>query len=143
VLYRGLAQLILGTVNMDGTYLYYESMGNTRPECFAQHLPTLVRILDSAQTAGHVLQERIQGAAQSLREARDIWWQTTQSRNQAQERMNTNWTEAFRGTRIVEDTRSGRWHDVDLAYSADTVRRLNEREGYPRYREIPLRDLNQ
>jgi hypothetical protein len=31
---------------------------------------------------------------------------------------------------------------VDWAYSADTVRRLNEREGYPRYREIPLRDLN-
>ncbi len=142
-LHRGLAQLILGTVGMDGTYLYYESMGNTRTECFAQHLPTLVRILDSAQTAGHVLQERMQGAAQSLREARDIWWQTTQNRNQAQDRMNANWTEAFRGTRIVEDTRTGRWHDVDLAYSADTVRRLNEREGYPRYREIPLRDLNQ
>jgi hypothetical protein len=141
-LYRGLAQLILGTVNMDGTYLYYESMGNTRTECFAPHLPTLVRILDSAQTAGHVLRERIQAAAQSLREARDIWWQTTQDRSRAQDRMNANWTEAFRGTRIVEDTRSGRWHDVDLAYSADTVRRLNEREGYPRYREIPLRDLN-
>jgi hypothetical protein len=56
--------------------------------------------------------------------------------------MNANWTEAFRGTRIVEDTRTGQWRDVDLAYSADTVRRLNEREGYPRYREIPLRDLN-
>jgi hypothetical protein len=141
-LHRGLAQLILGTVNMDGTYLYYESMGNTRTECFAQHLPTLVRILDSAQTAGHVLRERIQAAAQSLREARDIWWQTTQDRSRAQDRMNANWTEAFRGTRIVEDTRTGRWHDVDLAYSGDTVRRLNEREGYPRYREIPLRDLN-
>jgi len=42
-----------------------------------------------------------------------------------------NWTEAFRGTRIVEDTRTGQWRDVDLAYSGDTVRRLNEREGYP------------
>jgi hypothetical protein len=141
-LHRGLAQLILGTVNVDGTYLYYESMGNTRTECFTPHLPTLVRILDSAQTAGHVLRERIQGAAQSLREARDIWWQTTQNRSQSQDRMNANWTEAFRGTRIVEDTRTGQWRDVDLAYSADTVRRLNEREGYPRYREIPLRDLN-
>jgi hypothetical protein len=28
---------------------------------------------------------------------------------------------APQGTRIVEDTRSGRWHDVDLAYSADSV----------------------
>ena len=141
-LYRGLAQLILGPPSMDGTYLYYESLGSTRTECFAQHLPTLVRILDSARTAGHVLRERIQGAAQSLREARDIWWQTTQDRSRAQDQMNANWTEAFRGTRIVEDTRTGRWQDVDLAYSADTVRRLNEREGSPRYREIPLRDLN-
>jgi hypothetical protein len=141
-LYRGLVQLILGTVGAGGTYLYYESMGYTRIECFAQHLPTLVRILDSARTAGHVLRERIQGAAQSLREARDIWWQTTQDRSRAQDQMNANWTEAFRGTRIVEDTRTGRWQDVDLAYSADTVRRLNEREGSPRYREIPLRDLN-
>ena len=141
-LFRGLVQLILSTVGAGGTYLYYESMGNTRPECFAQHLPTLVRILDSAQTAGHVLRERIQGAAQSLREARDIWWQTNQERSQAQTRINANWTEAFRGTRIVEDTRTGRWHDVDLAYSGDAIRRLNEREGYPRYRDIPLRDLN-
>ena len=78
----------------------------------------------------------------SLRQAGEIYRQTIQNRNRAQDRMHANWTEAFRGTRIVEDTRTGRWHDVDLAYSADTVRRLNEREGSPRYREIPLRDLN-
>ena len=42
---------------------------------------------------------------------------------------------------LVDDFRA-QGHDVDLAYSADTVRKLNEREGYARYREIPLRDLN-
>ena len=142
VLYRNISQLILGTVAMDGSYLYYESNEASRSECFGQNLPTLIRIADSAQTAGHVVRERLENAMNNLRQAGEIYRQTIQNRNQAQDRSNANWTEAFRGTRIVEDTRTGQWRDVDLAYSADTVRSLNEREGYPRYREIPLRDLN-
>jgi hypothetical protein len=141
-LYRNISQVILGTVGMDGSYLYYESNEASRCECFGQNLPTLIRIADSAQTAGHVVRERLENAMNSLRQAGEIYRQTIQNRNQAQDRSNANWTEAFRGTRIVEDTRTGQWRDVDLAYSADNVRRLNEREGYPRYREIPLRDLN-
>ena len=131
----------LGTP-MAGTYLYYESNVAARTECFAQNYMPLMQILNSAQTAGHIVRERLDSAMRSSREANDILWQTIQDRNRAQDRMHANWTEAFRGTRIVEDTRTGRWQDVDLAYSADTVRRLNEREGSPRYREIPLRDLN-
>ncbi len=50
---------------------------------------------------------------------------------------------APRGTRVVEDTRTGTRSDVNLGYSGEIVRRLNQREGYERYREIPLRDLNQ
>jgi hypothetical protein len=142
LLYRTISQLILGPVRMDGTYLSYESFVTARTECFGQNLPTLIRILDSAQTASHVVWGRLESAMNSLRQAGEIYWQMIQNRNQAQDRMHANWTEAFRGTRIVEDTRTGRWQDVDLAYSADTVRRLNEREGSPRYREIPLRDLN-
>jgi len=141
-LYRNISHVILGAVAMDGSYLYYESNEASRSECFGQNLPTLIRIADSAQTAGHVVRERLENAMNSLRQAGEIYRQTIQNRNQAQDRSNANWTEAFRGTRIVEDTRTGQWRDVDLAYSGDTVRRLNEREGYPRYREIPLRDLN-
>ena len=127
---------------MAGNYLYYESNVAARTECFAQNYVPLMQILTSAQTAGHVVRERLDNARRSSQEASDIMWQTIQNRNRAQDRAHANWTEAFRGTRIVEDTRTGRWHDVDLAYSGDTVRRLNEREGYDRYREIPLRDLN-
>ena len=127
---------------MAGNFLHYESNVAARTECFAQNYATLMKILNSAQTAGHVVRERLDNARRSSQEASDIMWQTIQNRNRSQDRAHANWTEAFRGTRIVEDTRTGQWRDVDLAYSADTVRRLNEREGYPRYREIPLRDLN-
>jgi hypothetical protein len=125
-----------------GNYLHFESNVAARTECFAQNYVPLMQILTSAKTSSHIIRERLDSARRSSQEASDIMWQTIQNRNRAQDRAHANWTEAFRGTRIVEDTRTGRWHDVDLAYSADTVRRLNEREGYARYREIPLRDLN-
>jgi len=57
--------------------------------------------------------------------------------------MHDNWTEAFRGTRVVEDTRTGTRGDVNLGYSTEIVRRLNQQEGYERYRVIPLQELNQ
>jgi len=79
----------------------------------------------------------------SLREAGEIWRQSTQNRNQAVNRMHDNWTEAFRGTRVVEDTRTGARRDVNLGYSTEIVQRLNQQEGHEPYREIPLRDLNQ
>jgi hypothetical protein len=127
---------------MAGNYLHFESNVAARTECFAQNYVPLMQILISAKTSSHIIRERLDSARRSSQEASDIMWQTIQNRNRAQDRSHANWTEAFRGTRIVEDTRTGRWHDVDLAYSADTVRKLNEREGYDRYREIPLRDLN-
>ena len=142
VLYRNISTVILGTAEMDGSYLYYESNEACRSECFGQNLPTLIRIADSAQTTGHVVRERLANAMNSLRQAGEIYRQTIRNRSQARDRMRADWTEAFRGTRIVEDMRTDQWRDVDLAYSAETVRRLNEPEGYDRYREIPLRGLN-
>jgi hypothetical protein len=79
VLYRNISQLILGTVAMDGSYLYYESNEASRSECFGQNLPTLIRISDSAQTAGHVVRERLENAMNSPG-GREIYRQTIQNR---------------------------------------------------------------
>jgi hypothetical protein len=141
--WRGLALVILGAVMSDGSWMFYETYVSSPTQSFAQNLPVLVRIWNSALTARHVTQERLDNALNSLREAGEIWRQSTENRNQALNRMHNNWTEAFRGTRVVEDTRTGTRHDVSLGYSAEIVQRLNQQEGYDRYREIPLRDLNQ
>lgn len=140
--YRAYSHVIVGGV-VSGSYLFQESNAFAPSECFAEHLPTLLRILGSARTASHVTNEILQHARQSQREAHDIWWDATRNQDRARDRMHSNWTEAFRGTRIVEDTRTGTRSDVRFHYSADVVRRLNQQEGYERYREIPLRDLNQ
>jgi hypothetical protein len=140
--YRAVSHVLVSAV-MGGFYLYQESNGLAPAECFAEHLPTFMQIIGSAQTASHVINEILQRARQSQREAHDIWWDATRSQDRARERMHNNWTEAFRGTRVIEDTQTGTRSDVSLGYSAEIVRRLNQQEGYDRYREIPLRDLNQ
>ncbi|MEJ2725227.1 MAG: hypothetical protein P8175_11415 [Deltaproteobacteria bacterium] len=57
--------------------------------------------------------------------------------------MHDKWIEVIRGTRILEDSLTGDRRSVNLAWSKDIVRKLNDFEGYDRYREIPLWQLNQ
>jgi hypothetical protein len=64
------------------------------------------------------------------------------NRSQHEDRGHASWREQHVGTRIVEDMATGTRTTQDLAHSADLVRRLNQQEGYERYREIPARDLN-
>jgi hypothetical protein len=82
-------------------------------------------------------------AMQSLREAYQIMNDTMAERSRAMDRIAADWDEYIRGYRTVLDTVTGDRFDVDLGYSTEVVRRLNEAEGSERYREIPLRDLNE
>jgi len=143
VRYRAIHLVMLGNINADGTWVLYNPYVASPSESFAQNLPVLLEIWGSARTAQHVIQERLDNAMRSLREAGEIYRQTVQNRERSQQRMNDKWTEVFRGTRIVEDTLTGERRDVDLSWSRDVVRWLNEAEGTDRYREIPLWQLNQ
>ena len=139
--WRGLTLVILGSIMSDGSWLFYQTYVSSPAQTFAQNLPVLVRIWNSALTAPHVIQERLDNALNSLREAGEIWRQSTQNRHQAEQRIADNWTEVLRGTRVIEDTRTGTRVDANLAYSAEIVDRLN-RQSPGRYREIPLRELS-
>jgi hypothetical protein len=143
VRYRVIHLVMLGNINADGTWILYYPYVASPSESFAQNLPVLLEIWASARTAQHVIQERLDNAMRSLQEAGEIYRQTVQNRERSEQRMNDKWTEVFRGTRIVEDTLTGERRDVDLAWSKDVVRWLNQAEGTDRYREIPLWQLNQ
>ena len=142
-LYHALSHILVSAIMPGGLYLYHESNAMAPVACFNAHLPTLMQILGSAQTASHVVRERFERARRSQQEAHDIWWDVTQNRNRSLDRIYADWTENRRGTRVFEDTETGTRRDAPLAYSADLVRELNREEGRERYREIPLRDLNQ
>ncbi len=142
-IFHAFSHVLIGAVLPGGLYLYYESNGMAPTECFEAYFPTLIQILGSAQTASHVIRERLDQARRSQQEAHDIWWDATRNRNRSLDRIADDWTEVRRGTRLYEDTLTGTRRDAPLTYSADLVRELNQQEGYERYREIPLRDLNQ
>jgi hypothetical protein len=141
VLKQGLSYVLLSPVDYDGGWLYWETGVNSPSACFEHNLPTLLHIAASARTADHVLQGRINGAVKSMQEAADMQYQGYRRQQQSDDRRFDNWSEAFRGTRIVEDTHTGTHATVDLGISTDIVRKLNEQEP-GRYREIPLRELN-
>jgi sulfatase maturation enzyme AslB (radical SAM superfamily) len=73
-------------------------------------------------------------------EAFDGYMQSVRNAQRVRERSNADFDEIIRGYRTVEDTQTGYRKDVNLGYSKEIVDKLNEHEGYARYKEIPLRD---
>lgn len=126
-----------------GQWMFYSSGVGCRKEQFSRNLPVLMEIWKSYQVAGWVSQERMAKAMQSLREANQILEETMDARRRSQDRTFADWDEYIRGYRTVLDTVTGERFEVDLGNSTEVVRRLNEAEGAERYREIPLRDLNE
>ncbi len=141
-IHRALALAIIGAMGPDGQWLFYQTYVAAPARSFAQSLPVLVTIWNSALTAQHVVQERLENAFTSLRQAGETWRQATHDRQRSLERSHADWTEAFRGTRAIVNTRTGERASVDLHYARDIVRTLNEGEPN-RYREVPLRELLQ
>jgi hypothetical protein len=69
----------------------------------------------------------------------DAYNKSWADRQKSQDRGHADFIETIRGTRTIEDTRTGQRGDADLGWSKETVDTLNE--GDPgRFREIPLRD---
>ncbi len=139
-IHRALALAIIGAMGPDGQWLFYQTYVAAPARSFTQNLPVLVRIWNSALTARHVVQERLDNALANLKQAGEIWRQATQDRQRSLERSHADWTEAFRSTRAIVDTRTGERANVDLHYARDIVRKLNEGEPN-RYREVPLHEL--
>lgn len=111
-------------------------------EVFGRNLPLLLEIWACWKVSGRVLRERLQKATQSLREAYRIYRQAHRRAQRVMENAMYDWAEVMRGTRAVEDTPTGERRPVDLGWVDEIVEQMNEREGWQRYRAIPLRELD-
>jgi len=138
---RALALAIMGSMGPDGQWLFYQTYVSAPTQSFAQSLPVLVRIWDSALTARHVVQERLDHALANLQQAGKIWQQTMRGRDVSLQRVHDNWTEGFRGSGLIVNIGTGERRVVNLADRKEIVERLNQREP-DRYRELPLSELN-
>jgi hypothetical protein len=125
-----------------GQWVYYFSMVSSPAENFERLLPTMVRIWESYQVAGQVLQERLDNARRDLAEVDRILQQSQETRQVSMDRIAANWTEALRDQTVIEDVLlQERHHDAPLGFVDELVEGLNRQVGYERYRHVPLRDL--
>ena len=88
--YRGIQMVMLGPVNMDGLWFFYTSYASSRVESFAQNLPILLEIWESARTTQRFIKHSLKEAMESLREAGEIWERSMRERERAQDKWHNN-----------------------------------------------------
>jgi hypothetical protein len=139
---RVLALVHMAALDADGQWVYFESHVIAPLSCFGQNLPTLFQIWTSAQVSPQEFQRRLDAAMSSLNEAHEMRWQGMRNRSKRDDDIRAAWREYNIGVQTVEDTITGTQRPVDHSHSTELVRKLNEQEP-GRYREVPLRELNQ
>jgi hypothetical protein len=138
--YRSLAYIDMGRP-VGGQWMFYTSMVSAPVGRFEEALPVMMESWQRGWNIDpQVFQDRLQGALQTMRETHEIWRQGNAGTQRVMDDAQADWTEAFRGTRVVRDLATGEEGSVDLGWVDQTVDRLNEREGWNRYEPIPLRD---
>lgn len=124
-----------------GYWMLYNSTLAAPAETFADAFPIMMEAWGGWRVDPAVFRRRLQQAYRTMQETHRLLSQTHEARNRALESSLADWTEAFRGTRVVEDRETGERRDFDIGWVDEQVEFLNERAGYERFRQIPLREL--
>jgi hypothetical protein len=107
---------------------------------FVGDLTTMIEIWGSWKVDAAVLRARMEKAMETMRETHEIWRRSTEYAQRVHDRAFADFDEVIRGYRTVEDTATGERRDTDLGWVDRVVDKLNEKAGYERYKQIPLRD---
>lgn len=124
-----------------GYWMLYSSTVSAPVEGFGAAFPVMMEAWGGWRVNPAVFRQRLQRAYRTMRETHRLLTEAAETRSRSFDRSLADWTEVFRGSRVVEDTRTGERTDLDIGWVDRQVERLNEAAGYERYRQIPLRDL--
>lgn len=124
-----------------GWWSFYYSTVAAPPERFARILPVMLKIWESWSVNPDVFRKRLQNAMRAMQETNRMITEAADYRMKTFEKGLVDWTEVFRGDRAVKDTLTGEMKYTDIGWAKKQVEKLNELQGYNRYKEIPLRDL--
>jgi hypothetical protein len=137
--FHSLAYVLASAIG-DGRWLYYYSYVSAPESTFERDVPVMTQIWASWKVDDRVLRERLAKAAENFREANEIQARGRIDAQKVRDNANADFDEVIRGYRTVEDTQTGERREANLGYVDDVVRKMNEKEGYERYKAIPLRD---
>ncbi len=138
---RSLVLIDMIPVNQ-GQWTYYASSVTSPAETFDRNLPTLLEIWKSWKTDDRVFQARLKKAAEDMQATARIIEDVNDYRQHVMDRANDDWDEYIRGTSRVLDRRYGTLTEVPYYDLQEKLEKLNEHEGYERWKVIPLKDIN-
>lgn len=89
----------------------------------------MMAIWSSWETNPEVYWRRLQTAITNMNEAGDILYESMRDSSRRREASMYDWSEAYRGSAIVRDTRTGAEMPASLAFVQETVDGLNQAAG--------------
>ncbi len=139
--YRALSTVYTAPIDQL-TWFYYHSSVYSPVEHFDRNIKTLISIWCGWRVSDHVIRERLQKAAESMREINRIYREVHEDRSRTFNNISTGWGHLLRGDWPMEDTHTGRRADIDHTVIDNVVAGLNQAAGEPRYRVVPTQELN-
>lgn len=139
---RNLTLVVIAPIDAS-QWMYYISQIGSTAEQWPASLPVLMQIWATWKVSDQELRGRLDKARETLREIGELMRGTADERAKSFADTNAAWSHALRGDWPVEDRETGRRADVDLQRLQPSIDALNRAAGYERYREVPLRELNQ
>lgn len=128
------------TFNLGIQWLFYIDSVRAPSEVFAASFPTMIGIWSSWTIDPSLYWSRIDSAMRNIAAAGDILYDAIRDTSRRREARMYDWSEAYRGSAIVRDTRTGAEMPADLAFVQETVDGLNQAAGGEVYQYVPLRD---
>ncbi len=141
--WHGRPYLAYGYVNTHSAvpnWTFYLSAVRAPAEFFAESFPTMLGIWASREIDPQLHWQRMQSAMRNIAEAGDILYETMRDTSRRREARMYDWSEAYRGSAIVRDTRTGEEMPANLAFVQETVDGLNQAEGSAVYEYVPWRE---
>ncbi len=89
-----------------------------------------------------MFQQRLQTALENMKATARIIEDGNAARQRIVDRVNDDWSEIIRGTNLVHDDRFDTLNEVPSYTLKDLVDKMNDHEGYKRWKIIPLKDIN-
>jgi len=139
---RTLALVDMMPTSPPNQWTFYASWVCCPADKFDKELPTLLKVWKSWKTDDAVFQARLQKAVESMRETACIIQDVIAYRQHIMDRALDDWSEYMRGTSQLYDVEYDQLYEVPYYHVDRMVDRLNDHEGYERWKIIPLKDIN-
>jgi hypothetical protein len=132
--------LVAAMPSYSDPWTFYLSGVSAPEEVFRDEFPMMLKVWGSYTINPAVFAERLQHAAQTMKETAQMMRDTMAETSRAMHSAHEGWDQVIRGVQTVENTNTGRRWTVDNEWSQQLVDHLSADTGHP-WRIVPPSEL--